>query len=329
MHIHLPVANIAIARVCFLLAGFFSVMVSGAGYPDKPIRLIVPASAGSSSDVSARQLSPKYSEFIGQQIYVETRPGASGAVAAESVVRAAPDGYTIMWGTAATHAINKALFAKLPYDPVSDFSAVGRLATLKFVLVASPNLPVRTPLELAAHIKAAPGQFNYATTGNGTTGHIAGVYFSKVIGSPITHVPYNSIGQAIADISSGRVSMLFYPSAPLRGAVQAGKLKLLASTGETRTVGLPDTPTMIESGFPGFVVTTWFGIYSPARTPKLVVDALNMALAKTLKDPQVIKSMEAGDFTPDPMTPEEFAAFTRAETGRYVEILRNSGVTAD
>lgn len=309
--------------------GLLPAMAGAASYPDKPIRMIVPYAPGASGDVSARQLAPKYSEFIGQSIYIENRAGASGIVGTEAVAKASPDGYTIMYATAQTHAINKGLFEKLPYDPVSDFSAIGRISTLKFVLVVPPDLPVRTPLELAAHIKANPGKVNYASSGNGTTAHLAGVYFSKVIGSPITHVPYNNVGQAIADLSGGRVSMMIYPYAPLRGAVQAGKLKLIASTGDTRSIGLPDTPTMIESGFPGFVVTTWNGIYSPARTPRPIVDALSAALAKALKDPQVLKSMEAGGYVPDPTTPEEFAAFTRAEAGRYAEILRNSGVTVD
>ena len=319
----------AIVIAVFAASGLLPATAAAAGYPDKPIRMVVPYAPGASGDVSARQLSPKYSEFIGQQIYIENRAGASGIVGTEAVAKAAPDGYTIMYATAQTHAINKGLFEKLPYDPVTDFSAIGRISTLKFVLVVPPDLPVKSPMELAAYVKANTGKVNYASAGNGTTAHLAGVYFSKVIGSPITHVPYNNIGQAIADLSGGRVSMMIYPYAPLRDAVQAGKLKLIASTGETRSIGLPDTPTMVELGFPGFVVTTWNGIYSPARTPRPIVDALNAALAKSLKDSQVLKSMEAGGYVPDPTSPDEFAAFTRAEAGRYAEILRNSGVTVD
>ena len=322
-------ALMAIAGASLLLAGLAPANASAAGYPERAIRMLVPSPAGASSDLSARQLSQKYAEFLGQQIYIENRPSASGILCAEAAAKAAPDGYTLMFATAQTHSINKGLFEKLPYDPVSDFTAIGRVSTLKLILVVPPDLPVKTPLELAAYIKANPGKVNYASSGNGTTAHLAGVYFAKIVGAPMTHVPYNSIAQSIADLSTGRVSLMFYVHAPMRGAIQAGKLKLLASTGDTRAPGLPDTPTMVESGFPGFVVTTWSGIYAPARTPRPIVDTLNAALAKTLKDPQVLKSMEAGGYTPDPTTPEQFAEFTRAEAGRYVEILRNSGVTVD
>lgn len=300
-----------------------------AAWPEKPIRMVVPYATGASADVSARQLIPKMSELLGQQVFADNRGGASGIVGTESVKKSAPDGYTIMYATAQTHAINKGLFDKLPYDPVSDFSAVGRIATLKFVLVVPPELPVKSPQELAAYIKGNPGRVNFASSGNGTTAHLAGVYLNKVLGSAMTHVPYNNMAQAIADLSANRVTLLIYPYAPVRGAVQSGKLKLLASTGATRSAGLADVPTLIESGFPGFVVTTWNGIYSPARTPKAIVDALNDVIARTIRDPGVLKSLDAGGYAPDPTTPEEFAEFTRAEAARYAEILRNSGVTVD
>jgi tripartite-type tricarboxylate transporter receptor subunit TctC len=300
-----------------------------AAWPEKPVRMVVPYATGASADVSARQLIPKMSELLGQQVFAENRGGASGILGTELVKKSAADGYTIMYATAQTHAINKGLFAKLPYDPVADFSAIGRIATLKFVLVVPPELPVRNAGELATYIKTNPGKVNFASSGNGTTAHLAGVYMNKVLGTSMTHVPYNSMAQAIADLSANRVTMLIYPYAPVRGAVQSGKLKLLASTGTTRSVGLTDVPTMIESGFPGFVVTTWNGIYAPARTPRPVVDLLNDVIARTIRDPGVLKSLEAGGYAPDPTTPEEFAEFTRTEAARYAEILKNSGVTVD
>ncbi len=300
-----------------------------AAYPEKPVRMVTPYPAGSSSDVSARQIAPKLGEFLGQPMFVENRGGASAIVGTEAVARSPADGYTIMYATAQTHAINKGLFEKLPYDPVTDFTAIGRIATLKFVLVSGPEVPAINAKELVAYIKANPGKVTYASSGNGTTAHLGGVYFAKVIGMPLTHVPYSSVAQAIADLASTRVHMMIYPYAPLRGAIQGGKLKLLASTGDTRMASLPDTPTMIESDFPGFVVTTWNGIYAPARVPRPIVDVLSSALGKTLKDPAFLKSLEAGGYVADPNTPDEFAAFTRSEAARYAEILRNAGVKVD
>ena len=304
-------------------------MLHAATYPEKPVRMVTPYPAGSSADVSARQIAPPMSEALGQGIYVENRGGASAIVGTEAVAKSPSDGYTIMYATAQTHAINKGLFEKLPYDPVSDFSPIGRIATLKFVLVVAPDLPAASPKDLVAYIKANPGKVTFASSGNGTTAHLGGVYLSKTLGMPLTHVPYSSVAQAIADLATGRVHMMIYPYAPLRGAIQAGKLKLLASTGETRMASVPDAPTMIESGFPGFVVTTWNGIYAPAKVSRPIVDVLNGALNKTLKNPAFLKNLEAGVYIPDPTTPDEFAAFTRSEAARYAEILRNSGVTVD
>ncbi|HYC47438.1 MAG TPA: tripartite tricarboxylate transporter substrate binding protein [Burkholderiales bacterium] len=298
-------------------------------YPERPIRLVVPFNAGSNIDGTARQVAPRISEHLGQQVVIDNRGGASGTIGATLVAKSQPDGYTILMGNAPTHGIAPNLYKKLPYDAVRDFSPIARIATSPYVLAVSAAVPVKSVKELVAYAKGKPGQLNYASTGNGTGVHLAGVFFNNKAGLDIKHVPYNNIGQMLGDISSGTITLIFYPYQPLTPVIQTGKVRLLATTGAKRTSSLSTLPTMIESGIPGFDLGAWHGFYAPAGTPKPVVSVLYTAIRKAMSDSKLVASLAASGADVDLADPVEFAAFTRKQTERYRELIQLSGARAD
>lgn len=300
-----------------------------AGYPDHPIRMIVAQDPGTSADLGARQLTPRLSELLGQNVIIDNRGGAGGILGTELAAKAPADGYTLVYATAQTHAADASLYPHLPYDPVKDFTAIAKIDTQNFVLVVNPALPVNSVRDLIAYAKARPGQLYFASTGNGTTAHLAGALFNNLAGLQITHVPYKGAPQAITDMIGGSVALMFYPYIAVESMVKAGKLKLLASTGEQREPYLPNTPTMIESGVPGFLASTWHGIYGPAGMSRDRVDIIYKAVAETLKDPAVLSAMAKAGVTATPGDPDEFAAFTRSEVVRYHHIVAISGAKID
>ena len=299
-----------------------------ADYPVRPVRLIVPFAAGSNIDGTARQIAPKLSEVLGQQIVVDNRGGAGGTIGATLAARAQPDGYTVLMGNAPTHGMAPHLYKNLAYDPVKDFTPIGRIDSASFVLVVSAGLPVQSVAELVTYAKSKPGLLNYASSGNGTTAHLSGTLFNHKAGVDMKHIPYNNVPQAFVDIASGAVAVMFYPYQPLIPLIQTQKARMLATTGIKRASYLPNVPTVAEAGLAGladFSALAWHGFYGPARTPQKVVDVIYAAAAKTMADPKVMASLIATGIDVDLASPREFAAFTMAEIARYRQLIAMAG----
>ena len=293
-------------------------------YPDRPIRLVIPFPPGSATDVVARQIAPKMSEYLVQNIVIDNRVGASGVIGATAVAKAAADGYILLFGTAPTNAIAQSWNKNLPYDAVKDFVAVAGLTTAPYVLAVTSTLPIRSVKELIAYAKSKPGELNYASSGNGTGVHLAGVFFGAKAGLDIRHVPYNAVGPMNADLASGVVHMIFYPYQGLIPLIQAGKVHVLATTGAKRSVLLPEIPTLQEQGMADFSLASWQGIYAPVGTPSDRVNLLYEAIRKTMTDARVIASIAQTGNTVELSDPSEFAAFTRREIEKYRQIIQSS-----
>jgi tripartite-type tricarboxylate transporter receptor subunit TctC len=326
-------------RVCLLAAGVFAAALSVVrplaaaemaqnplpdGYPDHAIRLVVPFPAGSAADVVARQIAPKLSEYLGQSLVVENRAGASGVIGAAFVAKAHADGYTLLFGTAPTNAIAPSWERKLPYDAERDFTAVAGVSTTPYVLGVSTTLPVKSVQELIAYGKRHPGELNYASTGNGTGVHLAGAFFAAKTGVSMKHVPYNGFGQLSSDLGSGTVQVIFYPYQGLLPLMQAGKLRVLASTGAKRTPELQQLPTLEETGLSDFALASWQGIYAPAGTSPDRVQFLYEAIRRTLSDPGVAANIAKTGNTVEILDPQRFAEFTKREIERYRRIVQAS-----
>lgn len=314
-----------VPRFIFSLCTVLTTSVCSA-YPDRPIRMVVPFASGSNIDITARQIMPKFAEYLGQPVVVDNRAGAGGVIGAAIVAKAIPDGYTVLMGNAPTHGMAPSIHKNLPYDPVRDFTPIVKISTAAFVLAVSATLPVKSVPELISYAKARPQKINYASSGIGTTAHIAGALFNNKAGVDMTHVPYNSVPQALIDLASGTVGVMFYPYQPLQPMLQQGKVRLLASTGPRRASYLPDLPTVIESGIRDFVAFAWHGFYAPAGTKKPVVDTLYTALTKAAKDPRVAAQLQAAGVDVDILPPAEFAAFTKGEVARYRIAVGLAGV---
>lgn len=293
-------------------------------YPSRQIRVIVPYSAGSGADITARQTMAKLATVLNQSIIIENRPGASGITGTDAVAKAAPDGYTLLFGVT-QHAINPRLQPKLPYDTLNDFIAVSRVTSQPLYLGMSTALPVNSVKDLVQHVKERPGKFNYASTGLGTSIHLAGAYFAWKAGLDMSHVPYTNASQTIVDLGRDEIQVLFYTYQPLTPQVQAGRVKILGSTGATRSSWALDVPTMVEAGVPDFVMPAWHGVFAPAKTPKEIIDVLEAGLAKVAVDPVYKKEIEPTGTDIYYASSKDFTAFVRSEIERFGEILKTSG----
>jgi tripartite-type tricarboxylate transporter receptor subunit TctC len=312
------------------LAGLAMVAAIGGGasaqtYPSKTITLVVPFPAGSTTDLVGRIMATKLAENIGQQVIVENRGGAGGAIGTEGVARAAPDGYTLLMGTIGTHAINVSVYPKLPYDPVADFTPIIQFGTAPNVLVVNPSLPVKSVKELIAYAKANPGKLNYGSSGNGTSNHLSGALFSAREGLETTHVPYRGGAQAITDLLRGEISFMFYHYLPLLAHIQEGKLRAIAVTSKDRISALPDAPTMSQAGISDFEVSAWFGVYAPAKTPAAIVQRLNAEIARIIGSPAAKESLVGQGIDPVHGTPEDLAALMKSEIARWAKAVEISG----
>ena len=298
-------------------------------YPTRPIRLIVPFTPGSGTDIVSRILAPKVTENLGQQVVVDNRPGAGGIVGTEIVARATPDGYTI--GLALTsHAINASLYRKLPYDSEKDFAAVTQLISTALVLVVSPSSPVNTVNELVAYVKSKPGQLSFASGGIGSPPHLAGELLKTMTGiQDIVHVPFGGGQPAINSTMSGQTVLYFAGTAAALPFVNAGRLKALAVTGKGRSPAYPSMPTMIEAGVPGYVVEQWYGILAPARTPRGIIAKINAGYRKALQEPEIKDRLKGLGVEPVGSTPEQFSAFLKSEIIKYEKIVKASGARVD
>jgi len=297
----------------------------GQGYPSKPLRLIVPFSAGGSSDVLARGVARQLGEQLGQAVVVENRAGAGGMIALEATAKAPADGYTMVFGTIGTNGIGPALYRNLPFDPVKDLAPVSSLHTLPNVVLVNAGVPAKTVAELIALAKANPGKLTFASAGSGSASHLSGELLKSATGINILHIPYKGGGTAMPDVLSGQVSMMIETVTSALSAIRSGKVRALAVTTAQRWPSLPEVPTMIEAGVPGFEITSWTGLFVPAATPRPIVMRLNAELVRAAQDPAYVKQMAALGVEAISSTPEEFAAFVQSEVAKWGRAIRESG----
>ena len=302
-------------------------IAQGQSYPDRPIRLVVPFSPGSGTDIVARTLAPRISASLGQQVVVDNRPGAGGIVGTDIVAKASPEGYTILFALS-SHAINASLYKKLPYDSRKDFAPVTQLISTALVLVVSPTLQVNSVKDLIAYVKSKPGQLSYASGGIGSPPHLAGELMKSMVGLDIVHVPYGGGGPAITATMGNQVVLFFAGTASAQPFVPA-RLKALAVTSRNRSSAYPDTPTMIEAGVPGYVVDQWYAILAPVGTPRNAIVRLNGEFAKALNLPDVRERLKSLGVEPVGSTSEQFGAYLNAEIAKYEKIVKDSGARVD
>jgi tripartite-type tricarboxylate transporter receptor subunit TctC len=319
-----------LARYLAAALALFSVGAAAQGWPSKPVHLIVPYASGGPVDLSARLIAPKLQQALGQPVIVENKPGAGGNIGADFVAKSAPDGYTLVMGAIATHAINPALYPKLPYDPVRDFRHVALLVQVPNVLVVNNDLPARSVAELIALAKREPGRLDFASGSTGSTGHLAGELFKQMTGTYMVHIPYKGSAPAVADLFAGRVQLMFDNLASALPNIQAGKVRALAVTTLKRSSFLPELPTLDESGLKGFDMTTWWGLMAPAQTPLPVIERLAAEATKALQSPDLVDRWRAmGSEIPAVRTPAAFTAFVERERQLYADLVKRSGATVD
>lgn len=326
MKLHLKLA--ALLWILALAAGH----ASAQRYPHKPIRWLIPFSAGGPTDVLARAIAPKLSEALGVPVIVENKLGAGGSLAMDAVAKAAPDGYTIGMGHTGTQSINPHIYTKLPYDSLKDFAPITPVVSYVNVLVVNPNVPVKTVGELVAYAKANPEKVSFASGGTGATNHLSGELLKAVTGAPMLHVPYKGSAPALIDVIAGNATCMFDILVTSLPQIRAGKVRALAVTSAKRSHYAPDIPTMRESGVEGYEEAgsdLWFGVFAPAGTPKPIVDRLNAELVKALKAPEVVERIRVQAYDIWTLTPEEFAAFLRVEYVKWGKIVKLAGAKAD
>ena len=301
-------------------------------YPTRPIRLVVPYPPGGPLDSAARALAERVKEPLGI-VVVENRPGAGGNIGVDQVAKSAPDGYSLVIGAVATHAINPWLFSRLPYDPIKDFAPITLVAHVPNVLVMTPEraeqLNIRSARDLVAYARANPGKLNYASGGNGSAGHMAGELLKSQARISAVHIPYAGAAPAQLGLLAGQTDFMFDNLASALTQVKGGKLRAFAVTTARRSDSMPDVPTMAESGLPGFDVSTWFGVFAPAGTPAAVVDRLNHAFTAALQSPEMRERLARMGAEPAPMAPAAFGQFVRAEMAKYEKVVKFSGARVD
>lgn len=295
-------------------------------YPNRPIRLVVPFPPGGGNDNVARPIAQKLGEALGQTVVVDNRPGAGTMIGAEAVAKAAPDGYTLFFGSIASHAISPNLYQKVNYDPIKDFEPISLLASAPTIFVVSPKLPFKSVAELVAAAKANPGKYTYGSAGTGTPPHLSGEIFRKEAGIDILHVPYKGGNGSIPDVISGRVDMMFDTAASAMQHIKAGNLKPIAISRSTRLPDLPDVPTFAEVGFPQFNTAGWYGILAPAKTPKAIVDKLQLTLKKVMAEPEIQVRLKALGADAIGSSPQEFATYIKSELTKYHDVITEANI---
>ncbi|SPC18548.1 Bug family tripartite tricarboxylate transporter substrate binding protein [Cupriavidus taiwanensis] len=319
-------AGVALATA---IAGFAGAAHAQGGYPTKPITLIVPFSAGGTTDILARIVGLQLGKALGQPVVIDNRPGAGGNIGASLAAKAPGDGYTLFMGTIGTHAINQSLYSKLPYDPVKDFAPISRVAMVPNLVVANPKVPVNNIKELIAYVKANPDKLSYGSSGSGSSMHLSGELFNSMTGLHIQHIPYKGSAPAVNDLLGNQIGLMFDNMPSSYPHVKAGKLRALAVTSAKRSPALPNVPTVAESGVPGYEATSWFALYATGGTPQAIVDRLNAEVVKILAMPDVKKQMADQGAEPNPEKPAQLAAFMKSETAKWAKVVKASGATVD
>ena len=310
------------------LAALGATATNAQPYPSKPVRLVLPYPPGGGSDIIARPLAPKLSESLGQQFVVENRGGASGNIGMEAVARAAPDGYTLVFALNAQLAVNVSLFKKLPYDPVRDYEPITLLGSGAYLLEVHPSLPARSVKELIALARARPGQIAYASSGNGSGGHLAAELLNTMTGIKLLHVPYKGGGPALIDLIAGQVQVLFATHLSSWQHVLAGRVRALAVSTARRPAGL-DLPTVAESGVPGYDSGVWYAVLAPAGTPREIIAKLNGEIIRALNQPDFRGLLTNNTIDPIGSTPEQLGAHIRSEIKKYAKVVKDANLQVD
>jgi len=313
-------ARAAVAALLLAFAG-----TASGQYPTKPVRFIVPSAVGGGTDIIARAISLKLSEALGQQFVVDNRPGAGQMIGIELAARSPADGHTILMA-ASTLAINPIMYKKVPYDPLRDFAPITQAATLANVIVVHPSLPVKSIAELIAYAKQRPGQLNFASAGIGTSPQMSIELLKSMAGIDMVHIPYKGTAPGVVDLLAGQVLVMAPNVLTALPHIKAGKLRALAVTSARRSEGLPDVPTVAESGLPGYDSTQWYGVLAPAGTPRDIVARLHDEIVRALRDAEVGKRLAADGAEPVGSSPEEFAAFIKSESEKWAKVAQAAGI---
>jgi len=321
-----------VLRACFAAAALAAGAAGEAlaqAYPARPVRLIIPFSAGGAADVPGRILAERLTPVFGQQVVVENRPGAGSTIGAEAAARAAPDGYTLFM-ISNTHFVSAGLHKKLTYDSLNDFTPVTQITSAPNVLIVHPSLPAKNVKELIALAKSRPGQINYASSGNGSTQHLTGALFSKMAGINMTHIPYRGSGPVTADLLAGQVQVGFPGIAGMLPHIKSGRLRALGVTGSKRSPELPDVPTISEAGVKGYEMVAWFGIAGPKGLPREIQTKLHGDLLKVLRTPDMHKALSnVGQEVAYQEKPEQFYSFMKIEAAKWAKVVQESGAKVE
>lgn len=327
--------RIVVTASAAALMGLCSLSAHAQGaWPNKPVRIVVPFAPGGTTDILARAVAPELSRVFGQQFVVENKAGAGGNLGAEAVAKSAPDGYTLLMGTVGTHGINRALYPKLAYDPIKDFAPVTLVASVPNVMVVNAELAkannITTVQDFIKLAKSRPGKLNMASSGNGTSIHLAGELFKSQTGIFMTHIPYRGSGPALLDLVGGQVDVMFDNLPSAMQLIKGGKIKALALTSSTRSAALPDAPTIEEAaGLKGFEATSWFGLLAPAGTPPDVVNRIQQEVARALASPAINEKMVSQGAIPSGNTPSQFATLIDSEHKKWAQVVKVSGARVD
>ena len=295
-------------------------------WPSKPITYVVPFGPGGTTDVLGRLVTSKAGPALGTTFVIENKPGTGGSMGTEFTSRAAPDGYTIQGGTISSHAINVSLYTRLPYDPIKNFQPITMIGSMPNVLVVRADSPFKSVQDVVAAAKSKPGSINYASSGNGTSQHLSGVFFEQKSGGKLVHVPYKSSAESLNALLSGQgADMIFENLAPALPHIKAGKLRALGVTSEKRSPAVPDIPAIAET-LPGFGIESWQAIFAPAGVPAPVVEKLSAAMIKAVNDPEIRSMLVAQGITPGGMTPAELGAFQKAEVDKWARVIKEGNI---
>jgi tripartite-type tricarboxylate transporter receptor subunit TctC len=291
-------------------------------------RIVVPFAAGGVQDIVARSFNAELGAALGRSVIVENRSGAGGTIGTGHVAKAAPDGQTLILA-AASHTIAGSLYAKLPYDPLKDFTPIAHIGNVDYVLMSSTTIPPKTVAEFVAYGKQNPGKLNYATAGNGSATHLSMAYFAAMAGLDMVHVPFKATGEAVNEVLAGRAHVVIAANIGAIPFARDSRVRMLGSTGTKRSKFLPDLPTVDESGVPGYAFDSWIGLLGPAGLPRAQVDAVSAAVAKLLKDPVILERLDKQGVVPQAMTPEAFASLLRADFAKMAKVVKASGARID